>query len=138
LLAPLDELYEDLLEAAGVPASEVAAEYRFLETADVVSLLGCGSRDASTERAEVAGHRIVVSGARVEIVPFPLAGSTTFRVPARRIPDRVYRGDADLGGELAAARWTSFEVRIAPGKDREGEARPLPRTPEEEPSAPPK
>ncbi len=115
LLAPLDELYEELLEATGSTASDVAAEYRFLHVADTVSLLACGGRGGSPEHAEVAGQWIGASGDRVEIEPFPLAGATTFRVPARRIPDRVYRGDADLGGELAAARWKRFEVRIAPG-----------------------
>ncbi|HEX3131324.1 MAG TPA: hypothetical protein VH394_28565, partial [Thermoanaerobaculia bacterium] len=46
--------------------------------------------------------------------PLPLAGSTAFRIPCRRIPRRAYRGDADLGGELAGARWEELPVRVAP------------------------
>jgi hypothetical protein len=46
--------------------------------------------------------------------PFPLAGATRFEIPARRIPKRLYAGDADLGGELAAARWGRLEVRVSP------------------------
>lgn len=115
LLAFLDERYEELLEAAEATAAEVAADYRFLAVADAVSLLACSGPGGSAEGAEVAGHRITVSGDRVEVWPFPLAGATTFRVPARWIPDRRYRGDADLGGELATARWARFGVRIAPG-----------------------
>jgi hypothetical protein len=49
----------------------------------------------------------------VRLAPLPLAGATTFRVPCRRIPLRQYRGDADLGGELAAARWEDLRVRLA-------------------------
>lgn len=114
-LAPLDELYAELLEATGATAAEVAADYRFLNVADTVSLLACGAGTASMQGAEVAGHRVADGGGRVEVEPFPLAGVTTFRVPARWIPNRAYRGDADLGGELAAALWTRFEVRIVPG-----------------------
>jgi hypothetical protein len=47
------------------------------------------------------------------LAPFPLAGATTFRVPCRRVPLREYRGDADFGGELAAARWEEMTVRLA-------------------------
>ncbi len=48
----------------------------------------------------------------IALDPFPLAGATTFRVPCRRIPVRAYRGDADLGGELATARWEEMTVRV--------------------------
>jgi hypothetical protein len=48
----------------------------------------------------------------VALDPFPLAGATTFRVPCRRIPRRVYRGDADLGGELVSARWEELSLKV--------------------------
>jgi hypothetical protein len=57
--------------------------------------------------------RIVPAGDTIGLDPFPLAGATTFWVACRRIPARAYRGDADLGGELAAARWEERTVRIA-------------------------
>ena len=37
---------------------------------------------------------------------------------------RLYRGDADLGGELAAAHWEDLEVRLA-GEDQPA-SRPTP------------
>ncbi|HEY4588171.1 MAG TPA: hypothetical protein VII86_03045, partial [Thermoanaerobaculia bacterium] len=58
------------------------------------------------------GVRIVPGDGGIGIDPFPLAGATTFRVACRRIPRRVCGGDADLGGELAAARWEERAVRI--------------------------
>jgi len=51
----------------------------------------------------------------LRLSPFPLAGATTLQVPCRRIPNRPYRGDADLGGELATARWGELAVRVVPG-----------------------
>ncbi len=111
LFAPLDELYGELVETAGAEASEVAADYLFLSATDTISLVACNARPAPVE---AAGHRVARRDGRVVVGPFPLAGATTFRVPERRIPNRRYRGDADLGGELAAARWRAFEVRIGP------------------------
>ncbi len=115
LFVPLDELQGALLETTGASEAEVAADYRFLSVADTVSLVACGGWPAPPDQpAEAAGHRVALRAGRVEMAPFPLAGTTTFRVPERHIPDRPYRGDADLGGELAAARWGAFEVRIGP------------------------
>ncbi len=114
LLAPLDELYGELVETTGAPAFQVAADYRFLAVADALSLAACGALAGAIDPEGAAGHRVALCDGRVEIDPFPLAGATTFRVPDRSIPDRVYRGDADLGGELAAARWGAFAARIGP------------------------
>lgn len=119
LLEPLDERFEELLERTGAARAEVEDDYRFLDLADALSLAACG---AWTRPAERRGYRFGyrAGGARVDgelwIDPFPLAGATTFRVPCRRVPDRPYRGDADLGGTLAAARWEALRVRAVPGE----------------------
>jgi hypothetical protein len=121
LFAPLDELYEELLERAGSSPGrareEAAADYRFLGLADALSLAACAGW---TEPGEQGGYRWryrpggrEVAG-ELAVEPFPLAGATTFRVPCRSIPDRPFRGDADLGGELAAARWTETRIRVVP------------------------
>lgn len=139
LFTPLDELYEELLERIGGDPgearihpecspgkagadlertrAEVAADYRFLDLSDALSLAACAGW---TEPGERAGHRWrfrpggrEVAG-ELEFGPFPLAGATTFRVPCRTIPDRRYHGDADLGGELAEARWATMKLRLAP------------------------
>jgi len=117
LFAPLDELYEELLEQTGGDPEEVAADYRFLDLADALSLAACAGW---TDPGERAGHRWrfrpggrEVAG-ELALEPFPLAGATTFRVPCRTIPDRRYQGDADLGGELATAHWTEAKYRLFP------------------------
>jgi len=124
LLAPLDELVEELLETTGAPREELRADYRWLGLADGLSLAAC---NRWAEPSEGGGHRFGYrpgggsageGGRSVDgelwVDPFPLAGATTFRVACRRVPDRTYAGDADLGGELAAARWTTLRVRVRP------------------------
>lgn len=121
LFEPLDELYGALLEGSGAGEEEVEADYRWLDLADALSLAAC---NRWTEARERRGHRFRyrpqgpspgrgVAG-ELELDPFPLAGATTFRVPCRRLPDRRYRGDADLGGELAQARWEEVRIRLVP------------------------
>lgn len=125
MFAPLDELYEALLEGTGAAEEEVAADYRYLELADALSLAACNRWTEPTQRRDhrfrwlADGRRVGREGAgevagELELDPFPLAGATTFRVPCRRLPDRPYRGDADLGGELAVARWEEVRIRLIP------------------------
>jgi hypothetical protein len=114
LLDEIEELRAGLVEAAGaagVPEAAVEADYRFLALADLLSLAVC---NAWTEPFEARGVSGVPRHGALGLDPFPLAGATRFRVPCRRIPARAYRGDADLGGELAAARWEELEVRLEP------------------------
>lgn len=107
----LEELERGLLEATGVAPEEVAADYRFLDLGDLVSLSALNRAPERFTRHGVTGRR---EGETVFLSPFPLAGATAFAVACRRVPNRPYRGDADLGGELAAARWETVRVRIAP------------------------
>jgi hypothetical protein len=108
----------------------VAADYRLLAAADAISLAACagasgplalpgsgaGTSDGRTfpPRLRLRGR---IEGETVRLAPLPLAGATTFAVACRRIPLRPYRGDADLGGELAAARWEELRVRLAADED---------------------
>jgi hypothetical protein len=111
LLEFLDDFEGTLLEETGAGRDEVEADYPLIDLADLISLTACTRRSEPVERH---GMRIVpASGTELGLAPFPLAGATTFRVPCRRIPLREYRGDADFGGELAAARWGEMTVRIA-------------------------
>ncbi len=110
-LDELAALFAELVEASGARAEDLAADYRYLDLADVLSLMVSNRWTAPLERR---GTRARLAGQRLELAPFPLAGTTTFRIPCRRIPDRRYLGDADLGGELAAARWQELAVQVAP------------------------
>lgn len=107
----LDELYRGLAEETGAPEEQVDEDYRWLDLADLISLAACNRWSEPFERY---GFRGRLEGDTLRLDPFPLAGSTAFRIPCRRIPVREYRGDADLGGELAAARWEDLAVRVAP------------------------
>ncbi|RPH55558.1 DUF3891 family protein [bacterium] len=115
----LDDLERELLEATGVPEGAVAADYRLLDLADLASLAACNRWRQPFERHGLQGE---LRDGTLHLDPFPLAGATTFRVPCRRIPDRRYRGDADLGGAMAAARWEEMTVKVrgreapAPGR----------------------
>lgn len=111
------ERAERLAEAAGVSQSMVDGDYRWLDLADLLSLRVCCATTGSFERAGVTG-RFAPSGeapAQLRLSPFPLAGSTTFRIPCRYLPRRAYTGDADLGAELAASRWQTVGLRVVDG-----------------------
>lgn len=106
----LDELATGLAAETGAAADDVAADYRLLDLADGISLAACGGWSGPFTRHGLA---VTPAGGAVHLDPLPLAGATAFTIPCRRIPKRAYRGDADLGGELAAARWEDLKVRVA-------------------------
>jgi hypothetical protein len=109
LLDFLEDFERSLLDETGADPEELAADYRFIDLADLISLTACTRRSEPMERYGVA---IEPGPGELRIAPFPLAGATTFRVACRRIPRREHRGDADLGGDLAAARWEEMTVRL--------------------------
>ena len=110
LLGFLEDFENGLIEQTGVEPETLEEDYRWIDLADQVSLAACAQWRQPAGRH---GVRIVPIDGAIGLDPFPLAGATTFRVACRRIPARAYRGDADLGGELAAARWEERTVRIA-------------------------
>ncbi|HEX2253717.1 MAG TPA: DUF3891 family protein [Thermoanaerobaculia bacterium] len=123
----LAERRDELAAAARIADDEIAADFPFLRFADAASLAVCRRQAEPFEVAMGAGRAAdgatggTVQRGRFEpatetlyLDPFPLAGATTFRVPCRELPKQTYRGDADLGGALAAARWGRFRVRVAP------------------------
>lgn len=118
LAAELEELADELAEAAGATRDEAAADYPFLGFADAASLAACNRWDEPFERPGRDGvtlrGRFEAATETLYLDPFPLAGATRFAIPVRRIPKRLYAGDADLGGELAAARWEELTVRVSP------------------------
>jgi hypothetical protein len=107
----LEALREDWFERAGVNPKLIEEDYRFLETADLLSLAICNHWNGPLETALVSAS---IAESTLHLSPFPLAGATTLQIPFRRIPDRPYQGDADLGGELATATWGERAIRISP------------------------
>ena len=115
-------LADDLVEQHGLDEAALARDYRWIDLTDSLSLVLC---DRRTERIEAYGFtaratfeegRGTLAGNALLVDPFPLAGATTLSVACRLIPDRAYSGDADLGTELALARWRQCAVRVAPSE----------------------
>lgn len=119
------ELTEELLANLGASRQQMHEDYRWIDLADLFSLALCHRIDQLPERSgyrgrlakEPPGQSQKVQGT-LQLDPFPLAGSTTFSVPSRQIPDRSYRSDLDLAMELAMARWGQTTFRIVPWEDR--------------------
>ena len=114
------ELETELVDATATDAETLAADYRWIELSDLLSLAVCNRwRDGVSARGVDARVRVEEGDDdlplhTLELHPFPLAGTTTLSIACRRIPDRAYSGDADLGVELASARWRQLPVRVAP------------------------
>lgn len=118
----LEERRAELLERSAADLGALDADYRLLALADSLALALCCR---SSEPFEGHGYHVrpatdvddkggLESCPTLHLDPFPFAGATTFQLPYRRIPDRTYGGDADLGVELATARWRRLAVRVAP------------------------
>ncbi|MEM9290340.1 MAG: DUF3891 family protein [Acidobacteriota bacterium] len=107
----LAERREALQEAAFAEREQAVRDYRFIEWVDLISLAACSGWERRFER-----HGLVIEsrGDVVGLDPFPLAGATSFKVRCRRIPKRAYRGELDLGSELATARWEEKTLRVEP------------------------
>ncbi len=115
------EIEAELMETTGATEAMVEGDYRWIELTDILSLTACRRWTRKLEShgfrsvLRTAGDANALAGNTLIVDPFPLAGATTFRVACRLIPDRPYAGDADLGTELATARWRHYSVRVAPG-----------------------
>jgi hypothetical protein len=104
------------LEEVGVDRSTVRLDYRFLGLADTLSLALCSGEERRLEGLGVDARMI---GQRLELRPFPLAGTTTFEIPVRRVANRPYESDTRFAVALARAPWERQAVKIAPFSDTE-------------------
>lgn len=107
----LESQRQEWLEAAAVDRASVAQDYSFLELADALSLAIC------THGAWPATHpalEIQLMGDYLGLDPLPLAGTTTFQIPYRRIDNRAFETDTRVGSALARARWESWQVKVGP------------------------
>lgn len=111
LLAGWRELRQELLEETGLDRKTLDLDYRWIDLSDHLSL-ALSSRWHKTFHQ--AGYHVQVEGDEIRLDPFPLAGSTTFQIPCRHIPQRAYHSDTDLAVELATARWVETSVRLLP------------------------
>lgn len=111
------ELEAELRELCLLDDELVAETYGWLDLADSISLVACRGLRASQAdpfRIEAVGPESPDLFSTVRITPFPLAGATTFRVTARRIPRRAYRNDTELALAAAGARWQRLQVLMKP------------------------
>lgn len=108
-------LEDELRERTHLAEDDLAADYRFLFIADTVSLAAClrwsepVERRGTTMRVEPVNDLSVT----LSLEPFPLAGSTSFKMRCRIVPDRTFTSDTDLAMEMASARWQDLVVRVA-------------------------
>jgi len=120
LLAQWAARRQHLVEASGASEDEIAADYRWLNLTDLLSLIVCNAWGESFERH---GFKTRFAEGVLYLDPFPLAGATTFEIDSRTIPDRPYTSDTDLAVELARARFRPFEIRVVPGPAPAGDSR---------------
>ena len=111
LIAQWHRERDDVLDDNDWQRSDLDQDYRWIELTDLLSLGLCSDWQRTRE---CHGYHVELRPGVLSLDPFPLAGATTFRVPCRYLPVRPYASDTDLGVELAIARWTELEVRVAP------------------------
>lgn len=84
-----------------LPDREFAADYAFVRTGDLLSLMFC---NGWAEPQEHAGYRAILRGITLQITPDPFGGrAIPLHVDARAIPARPYRSREDLQEAFAAA-----------------------------------
>jgi hypothetical protein len=114
-VAQLRSVMDELMATTGASESDVLDDYAWLDLADRISLVACGAlprlgepdgRTVTREEDPGTGH------VRLAIHPFPLVGATTFKIPCRTVPGRLYAGDADFAVEAASARWEELAVTV--------------------------
>ena len=108
-LKTAEEEQGELLLISGRSRQELESDWKFLRLADALSLAACGCR---MEPEAAGSYSVGVEPEGLRLEPFPLVGSTTLNLLGRRIPNRPYAGDADLGTELARAFWERFPLRF--------------------------
>ncbi len=111
LLQTLRQRHSELLEELSLDPDDVASDYAYIDLTDLLSLVVC---NRWLEPRERRGVHAAFDGQTLHLDPFPLAGTTTFRLPYREIPNRAYTSDTDLTLELVRARWREARVRVAP------------------------
>lgn len=94
-----------------IDARSLAADYRWLHIADLLSLTACAGWADPFARRGVSGS---FDGETLHLDPFPLAGATAFTIPCRYLQGGEYGSDAELATALAVCRWQSWSLRIAP------------------------
>jgi hypothetical protein len=113
LMALLGERRGELCERLGDEAPAVLDLYPWLRLADELSLgLCCRWRRELEHRSQASSWRLRFDGDSVTVTPPALAGTTSFSVLGRRIPDRPYSGTPELTLALVTARWEQRQLRV--------------------------
>jgi hypothetical protein len=103
--AEMEDARRRMLNASGSPLDELAADYRFLGLADLISLTFCnGWTDVQRFdewSIQLSGPQVIVTPDLFDEVAIPIA------VAAKTIPRRTFPSDSALRDELAAAPGTT-------------------------------
>jgi hypothetical protein len=99
------------LRASGLPFDELAADYRFVRLADLISLTFCAGW---TDEQRFGGWTIQLVGADVVVTPDVFGGvKIPIRIAAREIRSGPFRSDAELRDALADANATTLRGEVA-------------------------
>ncbi|MEE8366756.1 MAG: DUF3891 family protein [Thermoanaerobaculia bacterium] len=110
-LADLEANQEKLLELSDLSLKQLEVDYGWLALGDTLSLAVC---DAWSRRTEQHGMKFEMGQENLEIEPFSFAGTTTFAVPCRYVPNQEYSSDLVFATTLAEARWEKYYFRVRP------------------------
>lgn len=114
LLDFLETREEELAEHTGVPAEQAARDYAWIAATDRFSLTALlGWEEPRTQEFHGRTIHLETEGpGTLGLDPSPLAGSTSFQVPVRKLEKRDYGGDSKLAVALATARFETWTVRV--------------------------
>lgn len=101
-LSRMEQLQQGLIARCEPGAAgTLAADYRFVQAGDQLSLVFCNGWTAPFPRP---GGRIVLEGAGLKVSPDPFGGGrVSLRVPARRIEGRAFGSPRELRAALDTA-----------------------------------
>jgi hypothetical protein len=102
----------ELLAASGCGPPELAADDRWLEFADALSLAVCAGESSLFAASEWQLTLRGAEGTDVVLDPFPFAGTTVFELSCRSLPATRFDSAAALAVALATSPWQRLRVRF--------------------------
>jgi hypothetical protein len=112
--AEMEQLRGRFAGVAGLTLDELAADYLFLRIGDLISLSFCNEWGHTEQDF---GYSIRCEGARVVVTPDPFDGTPVpITIPARELPNRIYRDAADAAAAWAGGRRIELSGTVQGGR----------------------
>jgi hypothetical protein len=111
--AEMEAARDAMLRASGMPPDDLAADYRFVRLADLISLTFC---TGWTDEYRFGGWTVQLSGTQVVVTPDAFGGATVpIEIDASEIRHQPIRSDADLRAALSQASTTTLRGSVIGG-----------------------